>query len=1729
MAQSVGHVPALEDSNTPAQHPPGAEPAAAPLHAAAAVAQAPAAVSQPMQAAGEEHKPSTVDVLTQLVMQQQQQMTELMTRLMLPGTAAAQPASLVAQRAANAATAGPSSGPPRRRSTVSVPRLPSSASLRDFDAWRYRFQEFRVSERLSELPPAEQRATLLTSLDDEWLRVVRFGLPIATTEEDIDVIITAMLAHLRRQRNPVLDRRDFDTRVQERGEAVDEYLCALREIAAFCDLCPACYDDRLRDRLVVGTSDEDARRRMLEVPDLTLRKAVDICRASENAASSSTAIGGSAAVSKVSSYRRSRSRAVSPGSRSPSVSSTDGRAGPTCRRCGARPHADGAACPAASRRCRSCNQVGHFSAVCPTGADRGGGPSAPTRGRAGSAGGRRRMSLVAHAEVSSEREPSIRRTEHVADVLQRGHMARRTPRVRLQLRRANGGVSETEWTPDTGAETSALSLRSAEKMGLRGEDLRPPVTRLLNADNREMECIGTGSVTLQLGDVIRTVDVSVIRGLHSPLLSWHDCMELGILPPSFPAQIRQVSSGPPRRPAPGHRVTAVTPPVAPPPPAAGHRRTGTKPVPDSGAASLSVAGAGAGQTVSVAAALGAAQEATSRQQAAGTSPDTEMGPPVPQPERLAGTGGAASARQRTGGAPSAHQRKHQFEALKAEFPRVFDVQSTLRKMVGEPMRIELTDDAVPHALSTARNIPFCWRQDVREQLDDLLIKDIIEPVEHPTPWCHPIVPVAKRSPDGTVSGCRLTVDFTKLNRFVKRPAHPVRSPQDAVAAITPGATVFTKLDSKAGYHQVPIREEDQDLTCFITPWGRFKYKRAPMGIVSSGDVYNQRGDAALGDIPNTCKVVDDVLAYDSEYEAHVAHVRQILQRCDDHGITLNPEKCCFAEAEVEFCGYNISSTGYTADDKKIRAIKSFPKPSNITDLRSFLGLVNQLGSFSSDVAAAAEPLRQLLRPRNAWLWTPAHDQAFAAVKVALLSPPVLDFFDPLRRTVLETDAARSGGLGFCLRQLDNAGRWRLIQCGSRFLSETESRYAVIELELLALAWACRKCSIYLSGMQQFEVMTDHRPLIPILNSKSMADIENPRLQRLRERLSQFNFVATWRQGKLHAIPDALSRAPVDDPGPDDEEAEQDISHQIASMVARLVSDVTDTDGGSNVFRDVALSELRAAAEKDPEMIALKDAIWAGFPEHRTQLDPLLGPYWGLRDCLAVDDGLVVCGRRLVIPQCLRRSTLQRLHASHQGVERTKRRARQTVYWPRVDQDIANFIGACSKCQLHLPSQQKEPMVTEKTPSRVFEAVSADYFAWAGRTFLVYVDRLSGWPFVSRVTGEASARDLVSSLRGMFAATGVPAYIRTDGGPQFSARLTREFFRRWGVDHQQSTPHYPQSNGHAEAAVKAVKRLVQKTTAGGDLNTDDFTAGLLELRNTPRADGRSPAQILYGHPLRSAVPVHHRAFAQHWQEAADDCDTRAAKLLERSVERYDASATCHRPLRIRQRVLIQNPTSHLWDRTGTVTGVGSRRDYLVRLPSGRIFWRNRRFLRPLRPLIASAGDQDDSVATGNDQNHGVNGPDDDAAGAVTSEHLTCPDDAGDEGRSAPSPAEPEDADDGAPPILTGGLPRAAADAPADTVPAPILSPTPQLRSPRPTRRLSVRWSDPVSSEAGSPDVAAGAPASLAGGPLCAAADVTPGAAPVASPPPPPPSRREPRIRRPPQRLSIRWSDPTYTYV
>ena len=189
--------------------------------------------------------------------------------------------------------------------------------------------------------------------------------------------------------------------------------------------------------------------------------------------------------------------------------------------------------------------------------------------------------------------------------------------------------------------------------------------------------------------------------------------------------------------------------------------------------------------------------------------------------------------------------------------------------------------------------------------------------------------------------------------------------------------------------------------------------------------------------------------------------RQVLLRCREHGITVNKRKFVFAVAETAFCGYNLSSAGIAADSAKLRAISEFPAPTNITELRSFLGLVNQLGDFTADIASHAEALHDLLRPRNTFCWTPTHEAAFNAVNAALSQPPTLGPFDPSLPTMLQTDATHLKGLGYALLQ-QHGDTWRLVQCGSHFLTDTETRYAMVELEMLAALWAMKKFRVYIS-------------------------------------------------------------------------------------------------------------------------------------------------------------------------------------------------------------------------------------------------------------------------------------------------------------------------------------------------------------------------------------------------------------------------------------------------------------------------------------------------------------------------------------------------------------------------------------------------------------------------------------------------------------------------------------------
>ena len=197
---------------------------------------------------------------------------------------------------------------------------------------------------------------------------------------------------------------------------------------------------------------------------------------------------------------------------------------------------------------------------------------------------------------------------------------------------------------------------------------------------------------------------------------------------------------------------------------------------------------------------------------------------------------------------------------------------------------------------------------------------------------------------------------------------------------------------------------------------------------------------------------------------------------------MNLKKVQFDQPEVTFGGFLLSSSGYQPDPSLAKALSEFPHPKNLTDMRSFFGLANQLCNFTNEIAQILAPLQSLLKKGIPFVWIEEHEQAFQEAKTHLSSKKTLTYYCPDRKTRLISDASRLHGLGFVLKQEQPDGLWKPVQAGSRFITSAEKNYAMWELELLGIVWACTKTQMFIEGLEkeQFEIWTDHAPLVPIL-------------------------------------------------------------------------------------------------------------------------------------------------------------------------------------------------------------------------------------------------------------------------------------------------------------------------------------------------------------------------------------------------------------------------------------------------------------------------------------------------------------------------------------------------------------------------------------------------------------------------------------------------------------------------
>ena len=278
-------------------------------------------------------------------------------------------------------------------------------------------------------------------------------------------------------------------------------------------------------------------------------------------------------------------------------------------------------------------------------------------------------------------------------------------------------------------------------------------------------------------------------------------------------------------------------------------------------------------------------------------------------------------------------------------------------------------------------------------------------------------------------------------------------------------------------------------------------------------------------------------------------------------------------------------------------------------------------------------------------------------------------------------------------------------------------------------------------------------------------------------------------------------------------------------------------------------------ESDRDMQQLVNAILNCPVEENFPLD--VAQYNRYRHALSVLEGVPVFGRRVIIPQGLRKEVLQCLHSGHQGTSKMNERALQAVFWPGITADIERTRQECVRCDINAPSQAPLPPLPLPSPDYPFQMLVADYCDIKGKSWLVVADRFTGWVSAFYYPREATAKDLVIKMKELFSTMGVAEHFSSDSGVQFQSEVFQKFLSDWGVDkHRVSSSYFPHSNMRAETAVKTVKRLIRDNTASdGTPHWDKILRAMMNHRNTPDPEWKlSPAQLLFGRPIRDFLPI-----------------------------------------------------------------------------------------------------------------------------------------------------------------------------------------------------------------------------------------------------------------------------------
>ena len=345
-------------------------------------------------------------------------------------------------------------------------------------------------------------------------------------------------------------------------------------------------------------------------------------------------------------------------------------------------------------------------------------------------------------------------------------------------------------------------------------------------------------------------------------------------------------------------------------------------------------------------------------------------------------------------------------------------------------------------------------------------------------------------------------------------------PED-IFATQNGGQVFSQIDLSYAYLQVELDEGSQHLCNINTHRGVYAYQRLPFGTRSAPGIFQEIMNKMLASLPFATAYLDDIIVVSHNQEDHRHHLHAVFERINDYGFRVRLGKCSFYQSSIKYLGFIVDKNRRRPDPSKIKAVVDMPAPTNVTTLRSFLGLVNYYQSFVPNMRSIRYPLDNLLKKDKDWNWSTSCQQAFDSIRGILNSDLLLTHYDPSVEVIVAADASEHG-VGAVIQHRWPDGTIKAIAHASCSLTPAEQNYSQIEKEGLALIFAVKKFHKYIYG-RYFTLLTDHRPLLSTFGSRKEIPVHSAnRLQRWAAALLGYDFKIEYRKSKDFGQADALS-------------------------------------------------------------------------------------------------------------------------------------------------------------------------------------------------------------------------------------------------------------------------------------------------------------------------------------------------------------------------------------------------------------------------------------------------------------------------------------------------------------------------------------------------------------------------------------------------------------------------------